>query len=60
MQAYGWRTMFVVFGAITVIWLLPWLPLTARLRDGHAASGAAGVSFAVLLRQRALWALALC
>jgi MFS family permease len=32
LASYGWRAIFVAFGALTLLWLLPWL-LAARDRD---------------------------
>ena len=36
--SYGWRTMFVVFGLITLVWVAPWL-LTARRLPTFAPAG---------------------
>ena len=33
---WGWRTMFVVFGLVTLIWILPWISLVRTLSvPGH-------------------------
>lgn len=56
---HGWRPMFVVFGAMTLLWLVPWW---ARRREVDAPAGAgdlAAVPYARLLRTPALWALSI-
>ena len=56
MAAYGWRTGFVVFGAVSILWLLPWRRVT---RGGLFAAGpqraARPVSYRLILRERAAW-----
>lgn len=37
---YGWHTIFVCFGAVTLAWVLPWLALQARLPAQVVAGGA--------------------
>ncbi len=51
---YGWRTMFWVLGALSLLWLLPW----ARTRRAHPASSSRTENaprLRALLRQRSLW-----
>ena len=37
---WGWRAMFIVFGALTLLWLLPWGSRSARCPTaGHADEG---------------------
>lgn len=31
MLHYGWRAMFVIFGAVALLWLLPWLRVTRKM-----------------------------
>jgi MFS family permease len=56
---WGWRPMFFVFGAVTLIWLLPWqqtvrsLPVTGRHDDGPRVPAAA------LLRKWPLWSMSI-
>ena len=56
---YGWRAGFVVFGTITLAWLLLWrtlhLPAPAGTEPGAAAGAEAPVPFRAILGQRALW-----
>lgn len=56
MAHWGWRATFVLFGALSLLWLLPW----SRVRiSGPVADAAASAGPAVTLRQilsrRALW-----
>ena len=60
MAHYGWRPLFVVFGALSLLWLWPWSRAKveepanaepARTGDG----GAQSPPLALILRQRALW-----
>jgi len=59
MAMHGWRVVFIMFGALSLLWLIPWL----RYVKGRTVRGApAGAntdepppSFGVVLRQRALW-----
>jgi MFS family permease len=53
----GWRTMFVVFGAITLLWVVPWL-LTARgLPSFSAANRETPVPIAQVARKWPVWAM---
>ncbi len=55
MARFGWRSSFVLFGALSLAWLIPWRGAT---RDGTTAGSAAGehpIAYRVLLRQRSLW-----
>ena len=55
MAHFGWRMVFIAFGAVSALWLGPW----RRVRIGPPASSDAGdqppPAFAQILRQRALW-----
>jgi MFS family permease len=53
MMHFGWRAAFAVFGALSLLWLWPWLRLAPR----HAAVNepAPTLPMATLLRTRALW-----
>jgi MFS family permease len=54
LAAYGWQRVFVWFGAITLVWVLPWVVMQARLpvvRNTAAAPSPIGH----LLRRRTLW-----
>jgi MFS family permease len=56
MVRYGWRTMFFGMGLASLLWLIPWSGQLRRLAARpRAASASAGPSFALVLRQRALW-----
>jgi MFS family permease len=51
----GWRHMFMIFGAISLLWLLPWMRVGIR-RESTLPPAAPGPAFGELLRQRAMWA----
>ncbi|HVC01733.1 MAG TPA: MFS transporter [Steroidobacteraceae bacterium] len=54
--AAGWRPLFIVFGAISLLWLAPWVMRTRAL-DAKARSDASGgePKFRELLAKRELW-----
>ena len=55
----GWRMTFLVFGALSLLWLIPWLrtrvhePVLAHKEDDPLAADAP--DYRELLRQRGLW-----
>ena len=54
MAAYGWRAAFVVFGALSLLWLIPWSrvalpPRAVRRSDGDRPT------FMEVCQQRSLW-----
>jgi cyanate permease len=54
MSAYGWRATFVIFGAVSLLWLLPW----SRVRVQHRPEEERATQIAttrMILNQRALW-----
>ncbi|HET7708698.1 MAG TPA: MFS transporter, partial [Sphingomicrobium sp.] len=55
--AYGWRTMFVIFGLITLLWIIPWLLTARRLPTFAPASREAPVPISLVARSRAVWAM---
>jgi MFS family permease len=60
MSHVGWRPVFVLFGALSLLWLWPW----SRVRIAEptpriAGSVPEGPTFAQILRERGLWGAAL-
>lgn len=54
MDRFGWRSAFWCFGAIPLLWLIPWSRV--RLPAGSRAAGAAAApTYRDVLGQRALW-----
>jgi len=54
MVQFGWRAAFWVFGAASLLWLLPWSRV--RLPQGGVSAGTAGgPALRTLLRQPSLW-----
>ncbi len=57
---YGWRPIFWTFGAVTLLWLIPWWLASRPLRAGRTAvAGTEPLPFAPLLRQPVLWLMGL-
>ena len=52
----GWRSVFVLFGLASLLWLVPWYAST-RHASAHADryKGNQGPSFASILRRREIW-----
>jgi MFS family permease len=52
--SYGWRPMFWIFGALSLLWLIPWAGVKGRSRAA-LLSAAGSPALRSLLRQRSLW-----
>ena len=58
---WGWRAVFVIFGAATLLWLIPWqLNLRTLPKPAEAQAGPPPMSYRRLLSHKALWLLSLC
>ena len=55
--SYGWRPMFVVFGLVTFIWLIPWASAVRRLSPTPEKWSDDCVPVAKVTRHFALWAM---
>jgi MFS family permease len=59
MERVGWRPVFILFGAVSLLWLWPWARFMANLRASApatpVAARSAGPGFRRVLRERDLW-----
>src|SRR4051794_40107166 len=56
---WGWRAMFLVFGAVTLLWLLPWAQAVRGIADGPRPDDGPSVSARALLRKWPLWSMSI-
>jgi MFS family permease len=57
---FGWHAMFFALGAITLLWIWPWLIVTRRARPhALAAESLPSVSYVEILGRREFWGAAL-
>ncbi len=55
MARYGWRPFFIVLGAVSLIWLMPWAAARPRGKGIAAAHPRECPSVGQILRQRSAW-----
>jgi MFS family permease len=56
MARYGWRATFVLFGLISLLWLVPWFNATRDARKSErAAPKDSAPGFLAILRRREIW-----
>ena len=55
LASYGWRAIFIAFGLVTLLWLLPWRNTVRTLAPAAEDNAAAPVSVGKLLRLWSLW-----
>lgn len=56
---WGWRAMFLVFGAVTLLWLLPWQRVVETLSDAPTTDERRPGETLALLRQWPLWSMSI-
>lgn len=54
---YGWRAMFLVFGALTFLWLAPWFAIVKTIQTRTASEPNDWVPTRKVTRHFALWAM---
>jgi MFS family permease len=54
---HGWRPMFVIFGGLTLLWVIPWLSVARNLRSFSDRSGEPRVAVGRILRKWPLWSM---
>jgi MFS family permease len=61
MADLGWRRVFLFFGALSFLWLVPWILSTRRLSAAYRAEPdpLPAPSFAAILKRRELWGVAI-
>jgi MFS family permease len=55
---FGWRMLFIVLGAVSVLWLIPWVALVPSQRNQTDARGmqpVAAITLRELTRRREVW-----
>lgn len=55
--AYGWRAMFLIFGGVTLLWLLPWRQVMPQFSRYREVRGDECVPAGKVTRHFALWAM---
>lgn len=58
LASYGWRAIFIVFGLVTLLWLVPWWMVSPR-DGGDAAPSEPKVPLTVLLGRWSLWSMSI-
>lgn len=57
--AWGWREMFILFGLVTLLWLVPWQPLVRNFPAHGGGVDERRVPARVLVRQWPLWSMSI-
>jgi MFS family permease len=57
--AFGWRAMFVLFGGVALLWLVPWLAVAKRAPVHSHLTRTQPPRYAALLKRRSLWGVCL-
>jgi MFS family permease len=56
MTVIGWRAVFIIFGSVSLLWLIPWSLKGSALKATTAQlAGLHQPTFSTILKQRALW-----
>jgi MFS family permease len=56
---FGWRAMFLGLGALSLLWLWPWLRTPGTRAPAAAGPKPAGPGYGELLKRRPLWAMSI-
>ncbi len=59
MARVGWRPVFLLFGLVSLAWLIPWWRVTRRAEQAQTEPTPPAPSFGAILRRREAWGAAL-
>jgi len=54
---YGWRPIFIVFGSLTLLWIIPWLVVSKPHWRSYAQGSGNNVPVRQVMRNRTVWAM---
>jgi MFS family permease len=54
---YGWRPIFIFFGSVTLLWIIPWLFVSKPQWRGFAKGSGNNVPVGQVMRNRTVWAM---
>jgi MFS family permease len=54
---FGWRPIFIVFGSVTLLWIIPWLLVSRPQWRGYAHGSGRNVPVRQVIRNRTVWAM---
>jgi MFS family permease len=57
--SFGWRAMFVAFGCVALLWLVPWFAVSKKASARSHLTRTQPPRYAALLSQRGLWGVCL-
>lgn len=57
LRSYGWRPIFILFGSVTLLWLVPWLFVSRPQWKGFAHGSGNDVPTRQVMRNRTVWAM---
>jgi MFS family permease len=57
LASYGWRAIFIAFGMVTLLWLVPWQRTVRSLETRELHKPAVGVPVASVVRHWPLWSM---
>jgi MFS family permease len=58
LASFGWRAIFIAFGIVTLVWLVPWFGTTRKLEPSEG-SAERRVPVGALIRKWPLWSMAI-
>ena len=59
LASWGWRAIFILFGAVTLLWIVPWRKATRGLEPAAGAPVSPSVPIAGILRRWSLWSMSI-
>lgn len=59
LASYGWRAIFLAFGLVTLVWLVPWFAATRGLEKPAGAPRSPGVPVGAIIGRWALWSMSI-
>lgn len=59
LSSWGWRAMFVVFGLVTLLWLLPWRSSVRALSPAELSEAGPPVPIGALIGKWPMWSMAI-
>jgi MFS family permease len=57
LRYFGWRPIFLLFGSVTLLWIVPWLLMSKPHWRGYARGSGNDVPVRQVMRNRTVWAM---